>query len=338
MVTPKQRVFERIAGNKVDKIPNLSISSLFSAKYSDIDYDTFCCDYRALVAAQSKTAKDFGLDVLSTISDPYRETYDFGAKVKFFKDDPPVCDISTINTLKNWHRLKAWDPFESNRFLDRLKAVELFKKDFGDEYPILGWIEGPLSQFCNLTTLNLGMSMLNEDEKEIRDIFNFITKQEISCVNSQIQSGADIIGISENNAALLSVDFFEKLILEKEIKIIKAIHEGGAISKLHIGGNINHIFPSMLKSNSDIIDVDHLVNLDEAIELNKGQCSLCGNIESAGIILRGNPKEIKGWVDYCIQHSDNKSIISSGSEVSPQTPIANFLAINERLLEIGSNY
>ncbi|MBK5200755.1 MAG: hypothetical protein JJE21_04380, partial [Spirochaetaceae bacterium] len=172
-MTPKQRVFERIAGNKVDKIPNLSISSLFSAKYANIDYDTFCCDYRALVAAQSKTAKDFGLDVLSTISDPYRETYDFGATVTFFKDNPPVCNIPTFNNLKNWHKLKKWNPFESKRFLDRLKAIKLFKKDFGDEYPILGWVEGPLSQFCNLATLNFGMKMLNKNENEIREVLDF---------------------------------------------------------------------------------------------------------------------------------------------------------------------
>lgn len=337
-MTPKERVFERIAGNKVDKIPNLSISSFFSAHYANIDYDTFCTDYRALVAAQSKAAIDFGLDILSTISDPYRETYDFGANVKFYKDIPPVCDIPTISSLKNWKKLRAWNPFESTRILDRLKAIKLFKEDFGDEYPILGWVEGPLSEFCNLATLNFGMSMLNEDEKEIRDVFDFITEQEISCVHSQIQSGADIIGISENNASLLSVDLFKNLLLEREARIIKAIQDDGAISKLHIGGNTNHIFPSMMKSNADIIDIDHLVNFDESIELNNGKYSLCGNIEAAGIILRGNPKEIKGWVDYCVLHGDNKFLISSGSEVFPQTSIENFLAISERLLAIGSNY
>ncbi len=337
-MTPKQRVFERIAGNKVDKIPNLSISSWFSAKYANIDYGTFCSDYRALVAAQTKTTKDFGLDILSTMSDPYRETYDFGATVLFFRDQPPVCNIPFINDLNNCHDLRKWDPFASERTLDRLKAIKLFKKNLGDEYPILGWVEGPLSQFCNLATLNLGMSALNDDEDEIKAILDFITEQEISCALSQIQSGADIIGIRENIASLLSVDSYKNLILENEMKIIKAIHDAGAISKLHIEGNINHIFSSMLMSNTDILDIDHFVNFDKAIEMSKGICTLAGHIEAAGIILRGNVKEIKGWVDYCIKHGGDNIIISSGSEVSPQTPLANFSAINERLIEIGANY
>jgi uroporphyrinogen decarboxylase len=337
-VTPKQRVFERIAGRKVDKIPNLSMTSFFSAKYANIDFETFCCDYRALVASQSKTAIDFGIDILSTLSDPFRETYDFGAKVSFYKDSPPECNNPKLKTLNDWLILSKFDPYKSVRILDRLKAIQLFKEKFGNEYPILGWVEGPLSQFCNLTTLNVGMQLLTRNEKEIKDIFNFLTEQEISCIKAQVDSGADIIGIYENNASLLGIESFKNIILENEIRIIKAIHECGAISKLHISGNIEHILPLIMTTNSDIIDVDHLINFDTAIEMNNQHFSFCGHIDSAGIILRGNPKEIKGWVDNCIKHGDKKVLISSGSEIYPETPIKNLLAINERLLEIGSNY
>lgn len=334
-MTPKQRVFERIAGRDVDKIPNMCMASFFSAEYSKIDYKTFCCDYRALVEAQSRIAEDFGIDVLSTRSDCFRETSDYGAEISFFNDIVPVCSTPIIKSLFDWHKLRRWNPYESSRSLDSLYAIQLFKKIFKNDYPILGWVEGPLSQFCNLATLNIGMSLLNSNKTEIKYLFEFLTDQAIECIKAQIKCGADIIGINEPNASLLGVESYKNILLKEEAKLVNAIHDNGAISKFHVTGNNDHILPLLIQANSDIIDIDHLVNLDNAVELNKLNCSLCGNIDSAGIILRGNKREIKSWVDHCIQHGDKKLIISSGSEINFQTPTSNLIAINERLIELS---
>lgn len=335
-MTPKERVLERIAGNKVDKIPNMTLTSKFSAKYINIEYGTFCSDYKALVAAQSKTAKDFGIDILSTLSDPYRETHDYGAPLSFFRDESFKSETPFFNRLEHIHQLKPFNPFKSKRCLDSLKAIKLFKEIFTDHYPILGWIEGPLSQFCNLMSVNIGLSMLNK-EQEIKKVLTLLTDQSIQFALSQINSGADIIGIRENIVSLLGANGYKNLILEHHTKIIKAIKDAGALSKLHIEGNISHIFESVLLTKSNIIDVDHCIELRKAIKLSTPHCSLCGNVASSSIILRGYPKEIKRHVDYCIKKSNKYFIVSSSSEIHPQTPVENFLAINERLVEIGAN-
>ena len=88
-MTPKERLLARIAGQPVDRIPNLNIVMLFAAQHTGYRYGDFCRNYQVLVDAQLKTAEDFGIDILSTMSDPYRESWDYGACVSFQPDDLP---------------------------------------------------------------------------------------------------------------------------------------------------------------------------------------------------------------------------------------------------------
>lgn len=105
----------------------------FAAKYAGIPYGIFCSNYRALVAAQTKTAKDLGIDILSTMSDPYRECFDFGAKVNYREDDLPVCEEPLLLEAGDYRKLTSWDPMQSVRMLDRIRAVELFRLNDGEQ-------------------------------------------------------------------------------------------------------------------------------------------------------------------------------------------------------------
>lgn len=336
-MTPRERVYSRLKGNHVDKIPNFSIVMLFAAYHARIPYDAFCSDYRALVKAQTLTAKDFGLDILSAMSDPYRETYDYGAPVKYVKDDLPACEGPMFSSIDEWRdKLHRWDPFKSTRMLDRINAIDLFRNENGDEYPILGWVEGPLAEFCDLATINEGMMMLYDSEEILEECLDFITGQQIECALAQIEKGADIIGIGDAAASLVSKDMYETLIQKREKKIIDAIQSNGALCKLHICGNINHILPEVIDTGAAIVDIDYNVDFDRAIELGNGRCSICKHIEFAGIILRGTPHEVADRVDFCVQHGNSASIVSSGCEVPKETPEENLMAIHRRLLEIGS--
>lgn len=335
-MTPKERVINRLNSKKVDKIPNFNIVMLFAARYANIPYGVFCSDYKALVEAQTKTAIDFGIDILSTMSDPFRETYDFGGPVRFVEDDLPLCNGPTFKTLENWTVLKKWNPYNSTRMLDRINAIKLFKKNNVGDYPILGWIEGPLAEFCDLTTVSEGMMMLYEDEEILKDVLDFITAQEIDCALAQIESGADIIGIGDAVASLINIDMYKNFVFPRERQIVEAIKKAGALSKLHICGNINHILPDIIKTGADIVDIDYIVDFENAMELGKDKCCICGNIEPAGVILRGNIKEIYRNVDFCVTHGNSNSIVASGCEVPRFTPYENIQAINSRLIEIGS--
>ncbi len=326
-MTPKTRLLNRLEGKEIDRIPNLSIVMQFAAAYTNIKYGDFCRDYRCLVEAQSKTAQDFGIDILSTMSDAYREAYDYGAAVRFVEDDLPICEGAFLQGPEDIVKLKAWNPLDSVRMLDRIRAVELFHQQSGKDYPILGWVEGPWAEFTDLTTLTEGMMLLYDEPEFTKEAMTRITQQAISCALEQIKAGADIIGIGDAAASLVSEEIYREFILPLETELVQAIHLAGGKTKLHICGDINHLLPAMLESKSDIIDIDYMVDMAGAITTAKGQASICGNINPVDIILQSSPERIQREVQACASISDNKSIVSSGCEVPRNTPPENLKAV-----------
>lgn len=52
----------------------------------------------------------------------------------------------------------------------------------------------------------------------------------------RVEAGADIIGIGDAVASLISADMYERLVMPHEKQIIEAVHGLGARVKLHICG------------------------------------------------------------------------------------------------------
>ena len=75
------------------------------------------------------TARQFGADHVSCISDPAREAADCGAAVHYFDDQPPTVDEANA-LLHDKARLKTLqipDPVRpGSRMNDRVQAVKLF--------------------------------------------------------------------------------------------------------------------------------------------------------------------------------------------------------------------
>ncbi len=331
MMTQKELFYNRLAGKPVDKVPNLNIVMLFAAKYAGVPYGKFCSDYRFLVEAQEKTAEDFGIDILSAMSDPYRETYDFGADVVFTEDNLPICKSAFLKGPEDFSKIKLWEPLESTRMLDRIRAVEMFKRDMGNKYPILGWIEGPLAEFMDLATVSDGMMLLMDEPEAVLEAMERITEQGILCAKAQIAAGADVIGIGDAVASLIGSGLYRDMVMPLEKKMIDAIHSMGAKTKLHICGDINHLLPDMIDIGSDIIDIDFMVDYENAMAISAGKCSICGHMNPVKVILQGTPEEVRQWTRYCVEKGNSTSFVSGGCEVPKMTPYENLKAVDEEL-------
>ena len=68
-----QRVMKRLRGEPVDRPPNFDIMMTFAAHYIGQPLSRYYLDYRVLTEANLVVQRDFDLDILQAISDPYRE-------------------------------------------------------------------------------------------------------------------------------------------------------------------------------------------------------------------------------------------------------------------------
>ena len=172
-MTPKERVYARLAGAPVDRAPNLNILMTFASRYVGKPFSAFCQDHRVLAESNLRCNEAFGIDLLNTMSDPVRETYDYGAHVVFPEDGIPESPVPFVAEPGDLKKLKHFDPLASTRILDRIRAIELYRREAGDHYPILGWVEGPLAETADLHGVSQTMTDLFVEPDFIRELMDY---------------------------------------------------------------------------------------------------------------------------------------------------------------------
>lgn len=327
----KERVYRRLEGLEVDRVPNLNILMQYAAKHIDVPYVKFATDYRYLVEANIKCCEEFDIDIVSTMSDPVREVADLGGQI-VLKDNSVPCAISPlVKEFEQIKDLKLVDPLSSKRMYDRVQAIDLYKSEVGKEYPILGWVEGPLALAADLRGINETLLELMRKPKEIRELMDFTLEQGKLFAKAQVEAGADIIGVGDAAASLIGPKLYKKIALPYEIELINYIHELGAKVKLHICGNTTKILDLMAQTGCDIVDIDWMVDLKEAVKAFEGKASVSGNYDPVKVLLQGSRELVQSEVKRCIDDGGNRIFVSAGCEVPRETTLENMMTVKETL-------
>jgi MtaA/CmuA family methyltransferase len=316
-----------IKGEKVDYLPRLPILMAFAAKFIGSNYGAFASDYRVLVEANLKCCEFFGIDQLNTMSDPYRETQGFGAEIEYVRDGVPKCPHPPLEERKDFSILKKPDPLSSERMVDRLRAVEEYKKQAFKKYSIMGWVEGPAAEAADVRGVTNFLIDLIDDEKFACDLMDRCIDAAIPFAEVQVRAGADTIGIGDAIASQVSSEIYQELIYPREKILIDAIHNAGAYVRLHICGNITHLLPDVAKLGVDVVDIDSMVDISEARKILGQKTPLMGNLDPANMILRGKPEKIVPALREIYHAVGNPYMTGAGCEIPEHTPHENLKAL-----------
>jgi len=326
-MTPRERYLAVLDGGRPDLLPRLPILMQFAAEYIGSHYGPFASDHRVLVEANLRCAEDFGLDQLSAISDPYRETAGFGAPIEFPRDSGPRCLKPPLEEDPDLTKLPRPDPRQAPRMRDRLEAVQAFRTRTGDHYSVMGWVEGPAAEAADLRGVsNFFMDLLDQPEYA-RALMARCAETAIDFGGAQIAAGADTIGIGDAVASQVSAATYGALILPFEQQLIAALHARGARVRLHICGNITHLLPGIATLGADIVDLDHWVDLARARRVLGPRVVLAGNADPVSCVMHGPPEAIQATVNRCHAAAGLPFMVAAGCEIPAATPPAHLHAL-----------
>lgn len=328
MRTKKQLFDELTGGTLPSRTLFRPILMHFAARFGGTTYGKFASDYKTLVDCNIRSMEYFDTDMVGLISDPYRETSAFGAKVTFPAEDVPRCENILVKTLQEVQQLKNPNVYKSPRTLDRIKGAELFQKELKGTVPVIGWIEGPLAEACDLAGISefLMKIMVEPDfSNELMDKC-VVTAKEFAL--AQINAGCDIIGIGDAICSQIDPATYDLHVRDRHREIISFIQEKGGRVKLHICGDITHLLPSIAGLNIDILDLDHAVDMHHARDVAGPGPILCGNINPV-LIQDLSPEEIETKVYKMVSSmKGQKYILSAGCEITVSTNPENLLAMS----------
>lgn len=321
-----QRYLAALAGQEVDFLPRTPILMQFAAEFIGSDYAAFAADHRVLVEANEACAREFGIDQLSCISDPYRETHGFGATINYRKDGPPHSS-HPLQETKDLGVLARPDPLRSERMLDRVRAVEVYHRRHHGEYSILGWVEGPAAEAADLRDVTPFLIDLLDDEPFACGLMDRCTEVAIEFARAQLEAGADTIGIGDAIASQVGPATYERLIQPRERRLVDAIRGMGGRVKLHICGNITHLLPGIAGLGVDILDVDHMVDLAAVREAVGPRVAIAGNANPVAVVRNGTPDGIRAAVRDAWQAAGAPFLVNAGCEIPAGTPADNLRAL-----------
>jgi len=332
-MTPKERIYAILNGDTYDRPAVAPILMAWAAHFVGHSYRDYYLDGDVLVKAQLAVTRTFNLDQISAISDPWREASAYGMEFDYPPEGVGRPKEIFIKTRDEISRVKRFDIENGERTAQRVESVRKMAAELGQTHSVLGWVEGPMAEYGDLRGVENAMLDLIDEPDIFVEAGEIIVENAIAFAVAQIKAGADMVGVGDSAASLISPAMYAELVMPLEKKLIAAIHEAGATAKLHVCGNISNIVEHMTESGADVIDVDWMVPLARARELAGPDVTLCGNFNPAGVLFEGSPEEVADAARECISSVPpqdtlrwDKFILMPGCEVPPGTPEKNIRA------------
>ena len=322
----KERLYGLLAGRPVDRTPVTPIFMAWAATYAGHTYGAFQRDFGVLVDSMLRVQERFEFDQLTTLSDPYRETADYGAKVTFVEDGVCRCAGPLLENYASLSKIRRMPIDATVRMMDRVRAVERFHAERGGDISILGWVEGPMAEYCTLRTLEAAMTDLLTAPAFFHEVSEITMANAIEWSRAQVGAGADMIGVGDAAASLVSEPMYREFVLPWQQKLFAGIHDAGARVRLHICGNIRQILPAIRESGADIVDVDWMVPLEYARKVLGDEIMLFGHFDPASVLRAGTPDDVARHAREDIAAGGVRFALMPGCEVPPGTPEKNIAA------------
>lgn len=312
----------------MDRVPNMPLIKQFCTRQLGRNYRDYNCDHRVMVDCQLRMYDRWPIDCFNVLGFPYRESSDCGLPLIWPEDDGPKATGVLINKRTDIKSLNWPCPWDGPLMCDRLKAIQLFKKHCPD-VAVLGWIEGCYAQALTFRGIEQVMMDLTLNGDLLRELMDFILPHEIAFARAQVEAGANLIGVGESGASLVSRERYVEFVMPYERELIRAIRNMGIPAKLHICGDIRHLLVDIADTGADVVDIDWMVDLGQARRALGSDVCLCGNCDPVAVLLQSTPDQVRESCRRCIQEAGEPFVLAPGCEVPPDTPAENFTAMCE---------
>jgi MtaA/CmuA family methyltransferase len=328
-MTKKQLYNSLLKGEKTDRVFFRPIIMHFAARFNNTTYGKFASDYKTLVESNICSMEYFDMDMVSLISDPYRETSAFGARIEYVDEGVPRCLNHVVSTMDDVKALSDPDVYKCERTLDRIKGAEYFQQLLKGTVPVSGWIEGPLAEACDLAGVSEMLVWLMTEPDLVNLLMDKCMVTAKNFARAQIDAGCDLIGIGDAICSQIDPNTYDLYVKQRHMELISFIHECGATVKLHICGDTTHLLEAFTELNADIIDLDWQVDINHARGILGNDTVLGGNINP--VLVQNKPEEevynlSKALVDL---NKNQKYLLAAGCEITVLTPHENLMAMRK---------
>ena len=207
-----------------------------------------------------------------------------------------------------------------------LKAVEILKKEVGDEVPVIGGIIGPFTIAGSLLDSVPLLKATFKAPDKIPPFLEVAEKAGTMLAKALVDAGADIISCEDMTASpeLIAPKSYREFELQYQRRQFEAI---SVPTILHICGNVDPIVEWMGQTGANILSLEPKASAQLARQKCSSDIILMGGVDTATTLYMKDPETVKQGCEETIE--DGIQILAPGCAVAPGTPMENLLAMVE---------
>lgn len=302
-MTSRERVFAAFQGKPHDRIPVMSPVSLATGdciRHSKAYLPYANLNARKMAALAETSYSLLGFDTVMPYFGVANEVGALGCSINWGNNDrlPKVCGgcLHDLDAFKRPQNYLSRKPIKSI-----ISAIELLKKQVGDQAAIVGKVIGPLSMLFYLYGIqNTWHGLIIEPDK-MRHVLEDLQALVVEFALAQIEAGADIITISEDAAGeLISRDCYQQIVMPIEEKIHLKLKDN-AFTVFHLTSRIMDRVDLFARTGFDAFHFDSRNDLAQVKKMS-GDMKLIGCINVPVTLLSGTKEDIANEVYYSIQN------------------------------------
>lgn len=323
-----ERYVAMVKGQKVDFVPRIPVLMHFAADHINASYADFARDHKVMCRANISLVNDYGIDQLDVMSDAYRETSAWGGEITYHETTTPHCTAPLADS-KDLSLLVTPDIYKSERLVNALDGIDVYKEFGYKKYSITGWVEGPAAEAADVRGVENFLMDMIADEPFACEVMDKCLVFAIEFAKVQIEHGCDTIGVGDAIASQAGPDLYERLILPREKILVEEIQKAGGLVRMHICGDVTPLLAGLATLGLDIIDIDWQVDIIEARKILGSKVTIAGNLDPVENILRSTPEKIHERFRQIYNEIGNPYFVNGGCEIPRGTPVENLRALCE---------
>lgn len=340
-MTSRERVVRAINRQPTDVIPVAPFMFDLAANYYGVSVGEFSIDGRVMADAQVALHEELDQDVIFVGVDNYYIAAGFGCEIDIPDDEIPHLAKPAVASIGNVYSLTVPDPLTDGRMPVMLEATRRLREMLGDSICIRTPGTGPFalaSYFIGtqefLIEVGLAEAELPEANPEaIHHALDLAAEALIEFGKACWDAGADLLhcGDSLSSCDMISPAQYEKWAFPYQKKVIQAWRDYGARTLLHICGNSTKVLDLYADTGTDVVEIDHKVDLAYAKQRIGDRTCLLGNVDTVSALLLGTPDDVRLASQRCIDEAAGGGafMLGSGCMVPRTTPVENVKAMVE---------
>jgi MtaA/CmuA family methyltransferase len=331
----KQKVQKTLAGKSTPCPANGPLAVHYCARIAGVSMRDYSLNPIIMADCILRYYERFHPDAVWVSADTWVTAQAMGARVECLDDQQPLSGTGEpcIKNARELDRIPSAKAGNQGRWPLMVEALSRVKSALGNEVFVVACFDQyPFSLACALMGIQTAMLKAVEDPRMLESVMEKALDYGVTYAGMLAAAGADMLSGGDSPAGLLGPRLYRQLALPFEQRLIGQLKAQVNIPvSLHICGNTMPILRDMATAKADVLELDHLVKISEALPIVGPGIAVWGNLDPVSVLAHGSPALVAEKVSQLLhaahQAGHQRLVVSSGCTLAMETPPENVDAL-----------